>query len=97
MKYIVDNSKLVELKSVGAWLDEDTITVYPTTSIPHINLDEGVSLIEDGLNQEWWDTLSKKDKDVIDKAQLKKLDMIGFEGTIDSLSGLTIKGVTKKC
>ena len=90
MRYTTDNRELTELKSVGAWLDTDNIIVYPIQISGAFSPEDGVSLIEEGLNQEWWDTLSKEDKTIIDKAQLIKVDMIGFEGTWKALDAIKL-------
>jgi hypothetical protein len=54
--------KLIELKSVGSLLDPDTGCIYPQFSgsdLPDLSCE--ISLYDDEVSSEWWESLSKED------------------------------------
>ena len=52
------NPNLIELKSVGSWLDNEKGIIYPMMSNGEYFISEGISLKEDEVSADWWDTLS---------------------------------------
>ena len=52
---------LVKLNSVGSFVDTETKMVYPQFENDTPDLDNGVSLIEDEIPGDWFDSLSQKD------------------------------------
>jgi len=59
------NPNLVELKSVGSWLDETRGIIYPMMSNGEYWIEEGVSLVEDEISAEWYKELSPEDYNLV--------------------------------
>ena len=59
--YYNEHKNLVELESVGSWFDEVTKMVYPMMKNGEYFEDEGISIYDDEMNEEWWSLLSPKD------------------------------------
>jgi hypothetical protein len=55
------NPNLIELKSVSSWLDAEKGIIYPMMSNGEYFIEEGISLVEDEVSSEWWDSLSLVD------------------------------------
>ena len=55
------NPNLIELKSVGSWLDATRGIIYPMMSNGEYFIEEGISLIEDEVSADWWEGLSTED------------------------------------
>ena len=60
-----NNMNLIELKSVGSMLDKEKGVIYPLLSEDGLNtkydIDNPISLIEDEVSAEWWESLSDED------------------------------------
>ncbi len=61
------NPNLIELESVGSWLDNEKGIIYPMMSNGEFFSDEGISLKEDEVASDWWDALSKDDYSICKK------------------------------
>jgi len=61
VSYYNEHKNLVELESVGSWFDEITKMVYPMMKNGEYFEDEGTSIDDDEMSDEWWDSLSTKD------------------------------------
>ena len=61
------NPNLIELKSVGSWLDNEKGIIYPMMSNGEYFISEGISLKEDEVSSEWWDALSKEEYSICKK------------------------------
>ena len=55
------HTQLTELKSVGSLLNEKTMMVYPMMANGEYFEDEGISIYDDEMNDEWWASLSTED------------------------------------
>jgi len=55
------NPNLVELKSVGSWLDITRGIIYPMMKNGEYWIEEGISLVEDEVAADWWESLSSDD------------------------------------
>ena len=60
------NPNLIELKSVGSWLDNKECILYPMMSNGEYFEYEGISLKDDEVSMDWYEGLSDKDYDVVD-------------------------------
>jgi len=61
VSYYNEHKNLVELESVGSWFDEITKMVYPMMKNGEYFENEGTSIDDDEMSDEWWDSLSTKD------------------------------------
>jgi len=61
------NPNLIELKSVGSWLDNEKGIIYPMMKNGEYFIDEAISLKEDEVSSEWWDSLSKEEYSICKK------------------------------
>ena len=61
------NENLIELKSVGSWLDVKKGIIYPMMSNGEYFPSEGISLKEDEVASDWWDSLSDEDYNITKK------------------------------
>tara|TARA_R100000231_G_scaffold129537_1_gene100950 strand:- start:255 stop:470 length:216 start_codon:yes stop_codon:yes gene_type:complete len=58
---------LVELKSVGSWVDLDKGIVYPSYANGSVDLDCPNSIMDDEFSEEWYSKLSNSDHEVINE------------------------------
>jgi len=58
---------LVELKSVGSWVDLDKGIVYPSYANGSVDLDCPTSLKDDEVSEYWYSKLSNSDHEVINE------------------------------
>ena len=61
------NPQLIELKSVGSWLDNEKVIIYPMMSNGEYFIEEGISLKEDEVASDWWDALTKEEYNICKK------------------------------
>ncbi len=52
---------MIYLKSVGSFIDPNTANVYPAFDNGKSDLKNPISLLEDEVSMEWWDSLSVED------------------------------------
>jgi len=52
---------LTYLDSVGSWLDESNGNIFPAFDDGKIDLKNPISLVEDEVSLDWWDSLSIED------------------------------------
>ena len=88
--YYNEHKNLVELESVGAWLDTETLTIYPMMKNGEYFEDEGISLMEDEFDEDWWLSLSNEDTTTLKGICSGNEDMPGFEGTWESLNNIKL-------
>ena len=60
--------KITELKSVGSMLDVDKAIIYPQLASGKADMTSPMSLTEDEVSSEWYDSLSKKDALMVNKS-----------------------------
>jgi len=53
--------KMIYLKSVGSYINPNTANIYPAFDNGKIDLKNPISLLEDEVSMEWWDSLSEED------------------------------------
>ena len=58
-------SGLIELKSVGSYLDTDIGVVYPMEEDGSPDYDCAISLVDDEVASDWYDGLSKEDYQIV--------------------------------
>ena len=61
------NPQLIELKSVGSWLDNEKGIIYTMMSNGEYFIEEGISLKEDEVASDWWDALTKEEYNICKK------------------------------
>lgn len=52
---------LTYLDSVGSWLNESNGNIFPAFDDGKIDLNNPISLVEDEVSLDWWDSLSIED------------------------------------
>ncbi len=52
---------MIYLKSVGSFIDPNTANIYPVFDNGKSDLKNPISLLEDEVSMEWWDSLSEED------------------------------------
>jgi len=52
---------MIYLKSVGSFIDPNTANIYPSFDNGKSDLKNPISLLEDEVSMEWWDSLSEED------------------------------------
>ena len=52
---------MIYLKSVGSFIDPNTANIYPAFDYGKSDLKNPISLLEDEVSMEWWDSLSEED------------------------------------
>ena len=60
------DNKMIYLKSVGSYINPNTANIYPTFDNGKSDLANPISLIEDEVAMEWWDSLSKEDYETVE-------------------------------
>ena len=63
----IKNMNLVELKSVGSWVDTNSGIVYPSFVNNKPDFDCPISLVEDEVASDWYDALSHAEYGVVSK------------------------------
>jgi len=58
---------MIYLESVGSYIDENTANIYPAFDNGKCDLANPISLIEEEVASDWWETLSKKDYKIAKK------------------------------
>jgi len=52
---------MIYLKSVGSFIDPNTANIYPAFDNGKSDLNNPISLLEDEVSAEWWNSLNNKD------------------------------------
>ena len=63
----IKNMNLVELKSVGSWVDTNSGIVYPSFVNNKPDFDCPISLVEDEVASDWYDALSHSEYGIVSK------------------------------
>lgn len=75
-----NTNEIIYLKSVGSNIDTETAIVYPAFTNGKSDINHPISLLEDDVPAEWFDSLSAKDHDTVynifSKVQRKWFDSL---------------------
>jgi len=67
------NDKLVLLKSVGTYLDTETLYIYPELAIGGYDQDLFGTIYEEEINPEFWERMSREDYLKVVKVLINKI------------------------
>jgi hypothetical protein len=65
--WIFCEDRMIKLESVGSWLNYDKGIIYPMFDEGDIDMESAISIIEEEVSSEWWQSLSPSDYQIVKK------------------------------
>ena len=65
--WIFCEDRMIKLESVGSWLNYDKGIIYPMFDEGDIDMEFAISIIEEEVSSEWWESLSPSDYQIVKK------------------------------
>jgi hypothetical protein len=65
--WIFCEDRMIKLESVGSWLNYDKGIIYPMFDEGDIDMEFSISIIEDEVSSDWWESLSPSDYQIVKK------------------------------
>ena len=65
--WIFCEDRMIKLESVGSWLNYDKGIIYPMFDEGDIDMESAISIIEEEVSSEWWESLSPSDYQIVKK------------------------------
>ena len=65
--WIFCEDRMIKLESVGSWLNYDKGIIYPMFDEGDIDMEFSISIIEEEVSSDWWESLSPSDYQIVKK------------------------------
>ena len=65
--WILCEDRMIKLESVGSWLNYDKGIIYPMFDEGDIDMEFSISIIEEEVSSDWWESLSPSDYQIVKK------------------------------